>query len=121
MELRITGRHLDLTPEIKNYAESAVASLDRFFDRIIDTHLILEVEKHRQRAELTVNVQGHQLVSHAETDDLYVSIDDVIDKMQRQLKKYNAKIKDYRGMTEDEKKEIAAKLTEEIKENQQQI
>ncbi|HHS50970.1 MAG TPA: ribosome-associated translation inhibitor RaiA [candidate division Zixibacteria bacterium] len=121
MELRITGRRLDLTPEIKDYAETAVAGLDRFFDKIIDTHLILEVEKHRMRAELSVSVHGQQLIAHAETDDLYISIDDVVDKMQRQLKKYNAKMKDYRGMTDEEKKNLAMKLTEEIRENQDQL
>ncbi len=119
MEFRITGRHLDLTTEIKDYAESAVSTLTRYFDKIIDSHLVLEIEKHRKRAELTLGVYGQQLISRAETDDLYISIDEAVDKMQRQLKKYNEKFKEHRGLSEEEKINLAAKIQDEFIEGQQ--
>ncbi|MCK5832161.1 ribosome-associated translation inhibitor RaiA [bacterium] len=121
MELRITGRHFDLTQEIKNYAETTVLGLNRYSEKILDTHLVLVVEKRRKKAELTLGVYGQQLVSHAETDDLYVSIDEVVDKMQRQLKKYNEKFKEHRGLSDEEKKIFAEKITEELLEGQDQI
>ncbi len=114
MELRITARHFDLTPELKAYAESTITALSRYFERIVDAHLVLEVEKHRKRAELTTNVYGQKLVSHAETDDLYVSIDEVVDKMQRQLKRYNARFKRHGRLSEEEKIALASRMAAEI-------
>ena len=96
MEIRITARHFDLTEELKSYAESQVTSLSRYYDRILDSHLILTVEKHRKTAELSLGVSGQTLISHSETDDMYVSIDEACDKMSRQLKKYRSRFTDYR-------------------------
>ena len=114
MELRITARHFDLTPELKAYTESTTTSLSRYFDRIVDANIILEVEKRRKRAELTIDVYGQKLVSHAETDDLYVSIDEVVDKMQRQLKRYNSRFKKHGRLSEKEKIALAGRMAAEI-------
>ena len=94
--MRITARHFDLTKDIKDYAERKVFPLAKYFDRIIDSHLILTVEKHRKMAELSMGVYGQTLVAHSETDDLYASIDDVTEKMERQLTKYNDRMSDHR-------------------------
>lgn len=117
MDLRITARHFDLTQEIQEYAENRVMPLTKYFDRILSSHLILDVEKHRKKAEISTSVYGQLLVSHAVTDDLYASIDEATDKMERQLKKYNAKFNEHRGLTNKDKEEIARKLTEEIREH----
>lgn len=94
--MRITARHFDLTEEIKNYARKKIEPLSRYFDRIIDTHLVLTVEKHRKSAELSVGVHGQTLVATSETNDLYASIDDVTDKMERQLTKHNDRLSAHR-------------------------
>lgn len=114
MEVRITARHFDLTPELKAYAEEKIYPLSRYFDRIIDSHLVLEVEKRRKKAELMLSVFGQSLVAHAVTDDMYVSIDEVMDKLERQLKKYAERFKKHRGLTEKEKERIAANILPEI-------
>ena len=116
MNIRITARHFDLTPELKNYARSNLDHLSRFVDNIIDAHLIMDVEKHRNSAELTMSVNGHNLVVHTTTDDMYASIDDIRDKMERRLKKYHAKVNEHRGMTEEEKARIAAEINEHVRE-----
>ncbi len=114
MELQVTARHFDLTPELKVYAESTVFPLKKYFDRIIDSHLVLDIQKRRMIAELTVDVFGQKLIAHSITDDLYVSIDGVVDKMQRQLKRYSARFNEHRGLTDEEKINLAAKITSDM-------
>jgi putative sigma-54 modulation protein len=93
MKIRITARHFDLTPELKDFATKEINGLDRFFDQIIDTHLILEAEGYRKRAELNLKVYGTVLTSQHSSDDFRTSIEGALDKMKRQLKKYKSKLK----------------------------
>ena len=93
MELQITARHFELTPEIKDHAEENFEGLKRYFDNIISSHLILNVEKHRKAAELQIKVYGQTLRSTEESDNMYVSIESVFDKASGQLKKYKGKLK----------------------------
>jgi putative sigma-54 modulation protein len=93
MDTKITARHFELTPEIKNLAEENFASLEKFFDNIITSQLILDVEKHRKKAELKMSVHGQTLTSTEVSDDMYVSIESVFDKARGQLRKYKGKIK----------------------------
>lgn len=114
MDIRVTARHFDLTQELKDYAETTIEPLRRYFDKIIDTHLILDIEKHRQMAELTMSVYGQNLIAHAVTNDMYASIDEVTDKMSRQLKKYNDRFSEHRGLSEEEKAALAARFAQEL-------
>ncbi|RKZ29815.1 ribosome-associated translation inhibitor RaiA, partial [bacterium] len=84
------------------------------YDKILDAHLIMNVEKHRKSAELTLSVSGQNLVAHSVTDDLFASIDETTDKMERQLKRYNSRINEHPHLSEEEKIEIAEKLAEGI-------
>jgi len=93
MNTKVTARHFELTPEIKNLAEENFEGLLRYFDHIISCHLILDVEKHRKLAELQIKVFGQTIRAKDETDDMYVSIESAFDKAHRQLKKYKGKLK----------------------------
>lgn len=93
MDTKITARHFELTPEIKDLAEENFESLLKYFDNIISCHLILNVEKHRKSAELQIMVYGQTLRSTEESDSLNVSIESAFDKGQSQLKKYKGKLK----------------------------
>jgi putative sigma-54 modulation protein len=95
MELRITARHFDLTQDIKDYANGKFEVLDRYESLIQSAHLILDVEKHRQIAEITLSVNGQSLIAHTVTDDMYASIDETSDKIERQLRKLHGKMTDY--------------------------
>ena len=94
METRITARHFDLRPELKEFAEEQISRLERYFDHIIDCHLILDLEKTRMTAELKLTVHGTVLNSKESSFDMYASIEKVLAKMEAQLKKYKAKLKD---------------------------
>jgi putative sigma-54 modulation protein len=94
MQIRTTARHFDLTEDLKNFAENQIEKLGRYFDNIIDSHLILDMEKSRMSAELKVKVYGTVLSSKHRSFDMHDSVEKVIDKMEAQIKKYKAKLKD---------------------------
>ena len=94
MKLRMTARHFDLTDHLKTHVEGRSNQLKKFFDNIIDLHWVLEVDKRRSIAEINAQVHGTVLTGRTETEDMYASVDDVTQKMEVQLKKYKARLKD---------------------------
>ena len=91
MQLNITGHHLDVTVPLKEYVETKFERLQRHFDQISTTHVILSIDKLVQKAEATVHVAGGDLFAHAESEDMYAAIDALTDKLDRQLIKHKQK------------------------------
>jgi putative sigma-54 modulation protein len=91
--VKVTGRHVSITEAIKNYALAKVEHLHLDYPRIIEAHVILDVEKHRHFAEIILHCTNHITIeaSH-ETDDMYASIDGVSAKIAQQMRKYKTKI-----------------------------
>ena len=91
--LKVTGRHVSITEAIKNYALTKVEHLHLDYPRIIEAHVILDVEKHRHFAEIILHCTNHITIeSSHETDDMYASIDGVAAKTAQQMRKYKTKI-----------------------------
>jgi len=91
MQLTITGHHLEVTIPLKEYVESKLGRLQRHFDQITTTHVILTVDKMVQKAEATIHIAGGDLFAHAESEDMYAAIDALADKLDRQLIKHKQK------------------------------
>ncbi len=96
MDIKITARHFELTDALRDYAQKEVFTLKRYFDHLISGHIILSVEKHRQIAELVIHVWGTDLASKAESEDMYLAIDEVVEKMERQIKRYKDKLRNHK-------------------------
>lgn len=94
MQVSITARHFDLSPELRTFVDEELQKLNRYFDNIVSGNVVLEVESYRQRSEVTLKVYGATLTGTGESDDMYVSVEESIDKLKRQLKKYKSKLKD---------------------------
>ena len=92
MQINLTGHHIDITPSLRNYVESKFERLERHFDNMTNTHVILTVEKDRQKAEATINVNRGQLFAESEHEDMYAAIDSLVDKLDRQVKKHKEKL-----------------------------
>jgi putative sigma-54 modulation protein len=95
MQLSVTGHHVDITSALRSYVESKVDKIGRHFDLVSDVHCILTVEKLRHKAEATVNVNGGKIYADATEDDMYAAIDGLVDKLDRQVKKYKEKLADH--------------------------
>jgi len=95
MQINITGHHVDITPALHAYVEEKFERLERHFDNITNAHVILEIEKDRQKAEATIHVSKGQVYADAENENMYAAIDSLADKLDRQIKKHKEKLKDH--------------------------
>lgn len=95
MQLNITGHHVEVTDSLKAYVAEKLERLEKHFDHVNNVHVILSVEKQRQKSEATVNINGATLFANCTQDDMYASIDSMTDKLDRQIKKHKEKLKDH--------------------------
>ena len=94
MQLSISGHHVDVTDALKSYVEEKLKKLERHYDHITNTHVILTVEKLEQRAEATVHMSGAEVFADANCDDMYAAVDKLTDKLDRQILKHKEKVQD---------------------------
>ena len=102
MEVRVTARHFELTEALQSHAQKQFQRLKRYFNHIVDGHMILSIEKYRQMAELQVKVYGTVLTAKAASNEMYTSIDQVVEKMERQIKRYKGKLTNHKVKKEEE-------------------
>ena len=96
MQLNLTGHHVEITPALRDYVTNKLDRVERHVDGMTNVHVILSVEKLRQRAEATIHITGHDLFADAEDEDMYAAIDALVDKLDRQVKKHQEKRNDHR-------------------------
>jgi len=97
MNLNLTGHHVEITPAMRDYVASKLARITRHFDNVIDINVILSVEKLRQKAEANVHVRGKDIFVETAATDMYASIENLVDKLDRQILKHKEKNTEYRN------------------------
>jgi len=95
MQLNLTGHHIEITDSLRQYVNEKFERIERHFDKVTNTHVILTVESVRHKAEATINMSGNNIFAENTQDDMYAAIDGLIDKLDRQVKKYKEKITDH--------------------------
>lgn len=96
MQLNLTGHHMDITPALRSFVDEKFKRLERHFDHITNIHVILTVEKDRQKAEATLHVNRGNIFAEAVSEDMYAAIDMLIDKLDRQVIKHKEKLSNYK-------------------------
>ncbi len=91
MHVDLTGHRMDVTDALKTYVNEKMKRLERHFDQVTNTHVILSIEKNRHRAEATIRLNGSRVFADSVQDDMYAAIDSLVDKLDRQVKKYKEK------------------------------
>jgi putative sigma-54 modulation protein len=88
MKVRIAVKHMDITEEMKDYAEERAEKMERYFDRINSIHVVLDRDGVEYSAEMIcTGARGKQLVCTERSKDVFAAMDLVTDKMERQLTK----------------------------------
>jgi len=95
MQITITARHFDLTQAIRDHVETACIKLNKYFDHIITIHVTLAWENNRNLCEMSLHASKFGLQSQSEENDMYLSIDNTIDKMESQIKKLKDRVTDH--------------------------
>ena len=98
MNLNVSGHHIDVTPAIRSYVQAKLERIRRHFDHVIDAHVILTVEKLRQKAEATLHVSGNSIHADATEENMYAAIDLLADKLDRCIKKHKEKLTDHHAV-----------------------
>lgn len=96
MQISVTGHHIEVTESMRDYVDTKFEKLERHFDNVTDVHVILAVEKLNQKAEATVQISGAKIFAEDTQEDMYASIDNLVDKLDRQILKHKEKISNHR-------------------------
>ena len=96
MQLSISGHHLDITEAIKQHSTEKLSKIKHHFDHLININMVSGVEKDVQKAEATIHVSGADLFAKAESSDMYASIDQMVNKLDSQIRKHKEKLNDHR-------------------------
>ena len=91
MNLKLTGNHVEITDAMRDYVTSKISKITRHFDHVIDVSVILSVEKLKQKAEANVHIRGKDIFVETDSEDMYASIDGLVDKLDRQILKHKEK------------------------------
>ncbi len=109
MNIIVNGRHLEVTAALKSYSEEKIRKFDKFLPDGADAIVTLSVEKYRHKAEVLLKTNGVLIQAESVTGEIYSSIDEVSEKLDRQVKKYKEKLSSRRkgaakqtGLNEDE-------------------
>ena len=96
MQLDLSGHHVYITDSLRKYTTSKFKKISRHFDKVIDVHVILTVEKLEQKAEATIHLNGLNIFAEDTKENMYTAIDTLIDKLDRQVVKHKEKLTTYR-------------------------
>jgi putative sigma-54 modulation protein len=91
--IQVTGRHVSVTEAMKEYCRRKVACLHLDYPKIIELQVILDVQKYRHTAEVILHCSNHiTLEASSESNDMYASIDQVVDRIGRRMRKYKTRL-----------------------------
>jgi putative sigma-54 modulation protein len=82
---------MDLTKNLKEYAEEKLGKFKKYLGNISETTVTLSVEKYRHKAEVLMKVNGSFIQAESTTGEMYSSIDDVVEKLAKQVRKHKDK------------------------------
>jgi putative sigma-54 modulation protein len=109
MNIKITGKNLEITDALREATEERLSRLDRFFAPDTPAYVTMSVEKDRKKIEVTIPMKKNIIRSEQVSNDMYVSIGLVEEVIERQLKKYKNKIVDKKQDATGFKKEYVEK------------
>ena len=99
MNLTISGHHLEVTPSLREYVLTKLDRVTRHFDQVVDINILLSVanlkeKDRRQRAEVNLHVKGRDIFIESAHEDLYAAIDELMDKLDRQVCRHKDRLQD---------------------------
>jgi len=97
MDITVTFRHMEPIESVRDYAEEKISKIDKYLDTVSEAHIVLSVEKFRHTADVTLSIDGTRIKGVEETGDMYSAIDQVVDKIEKQVKKFLSKIRKRRS------------------------
>ncbi|MBT1075533.1 ribosome hibernation-promoting factor, HPF/YfiA family [Geobacter grbiciae] len=106
MQITTTFRHMEQSDALKGYAAEKLERVKKYIDEPITAQVFLTVEKIRHMAEVTLTAKGVTIKAAEETNDMYAAIDAVVDKIERQLRRYKERLKNHKPAVDNRALEV---------------
>ncbi len=98
MAIEITGRHVDVSESMRDYAQKRMAKLAAEFPRADKAHVILDIQKYVHTAEVIAHASRHiRVEAKSQSENMYAAIDEVVDKVEKQLRRTIDKRHEHKG------------------------
>ncbi|MEX1012268.1 MAG: ribosome-associated translation inhibitor RaiA [Waddliaceae bacterium] len=94
-QIHVTGRNVNVTEPMKQYAIEKVSKIERFTDRVIDVLVIMDVQKIDHRCEIVMRMGHTKIIGHATTTDMYASVDLAVQKIEKQIRRYKKRLQEH--------------------------
>ncbi|WP_353683606.1 ribosome-associated translation inhibitor RaiA [Thermodesulfovibrio sp. 3907-1M] len=92
MKITIRGKNIDVTEALKQYIEKRVSKFERFLNDASEAIVTISTEKFTHKIDVLLKVNGHLIQAEGKTEDLYSAVDQVVEKLEKQVLKYKEKI-----------------------------
>lgn len=96
MNILVSGRHLEVTPALRAYAEEKIKRFERYLSNITEATVTLSVEKFSHKVEVLLKANGLMIQAEGVTGEIYSAIDEVVEKLDKQVKRYKEKLVSHR-------------------------
>jgi putative sigma-54 modulation protein len=103
---------METSEALKSYVGEKLERIQKYIDEPVVAQVFLTVEKIRHIAEMTITAKGITIKASEETNDMYAAVDAVLDKIERQLRRYKEKIKEHKPSTEAEERKVTKSIVE---------
>lgn len=92
MKITIRGKNIDVTDALKNYIEKRVSKFEKFLNDTAEAIITISTEKFTHKIDVLLKVNGHLIQAEGKTEDLYSAVDQVVEKLEKQVLKYKEKV-----------------------------
>lgn len=106
MQIAVTFRHMETDEGVKSYVKEKVQRLQKYIENPQEVHVVLSGEKFRHIAEITIIGEGLHLNSQGRNNDLYAAIDQMVGKMERQIRERRGKVRRKRSVASASKRPL---------------
>ncbi len=103
---------MEMTEALKTYVEKNIEKLRGHFDKVITADVVLTVEKHRHIAEMTLTANGLRIHSKESSPDMYMSVDAVTNKLDKQITKFKTRIQRHKPRESKESRNYLLNIVE---------
>ena len=97
--MKITGRHMDVTPALKRYIRARFERLERYDVSLDRLEIVLSVTKLQHTAEVVCSIKGKRFQAKTSTREMYATVDQLADRLDGQIRKYKERRVEHKGRT----------------------
>lgn len=92
MKLNVKGRNIEVTEALRQYIEKRLGKFSKFLGELSEAVVTISTEKFTHKIDVLLKVNGHLIQAEGKTEDLYSAVDEVVEKLEKQILKYKEKV-----------------------------